>query len=245
MRDLVKPVRWTQPADTLMRTLEVVVLYPQLCAVLHVLEPFKKRPVEKLLLDRLPEPLNLSLRLRVVRLRPDVFDLHPVHLLLKLRLTAPARVLPAVVRQHLCRGLVLRCRPPEYLQHIVRFLRHVQPHACYKPGKIVYKADQVYALLPPRNHTDVRLPHQVRALYIRASFVVRPRGLCNPLRTRTRRFTCGKQRLLMQHPSHRLMTCLHKKHPLQNVRYPVHSMLRLGFLHRNYLLLYRGRQSPR
>jgi hypothetical protein len=183
MRDLVKPVRGTQPANALVRPLEVVVLYPQLCAVLHVLEPFEQRPVEKLLFDRLPEPLDLSLRLRVVRLRPDMLDLHPVHLLLKLRLTAPARVLPAVVRQHLCRSLVLRCRPPEYLQHIVGLLRHVKAQARYKPGKIVYKADQIHALLPPRNHTDVRLPHQVRALYVRSAFVVRLDGPCsNPLR---------------------------------------------------------------
>jgi hypothetical protein len=190
MRDLVKPVRWTQPADTLMRTLEVVVLYPQLCAVLHVLEPFKERPVEKLLLDRLPKPLDLSLCLRVVRLRPDVFDLHPVHLLLKLRLTAPARVLPPVIRQHLRRRFVLRCRPPEHLKHIVRLLRHVQTQTRHKPRKIVYKTDQIHALLPPRNHADVRLPHQVRALYIRSSFVVRLDGLYNTLRPL---LACGKQ----------------------------------------------------
>ncbi len=225
-----------------MWTLEVVVLYPQLRPVLHVLEPFKKRAAEKLLLDRLPEPFDLSLRLRVVRLRSDMLDLHPVHLLLKLRLTAPARVLPPVVRQHLYRGLVLRCRPPEHLQHVVRLLRHVQTQARHKPGKIVYKTDQVHALLPPRNHADVRLPHQVRALYIRPALVVRLDGLCNPLRPW---LALGQQGLLMQYPSHRLMTRLHEEHPFQNVRYPVNPMLRLGRLHRNYPLLYRSRKSPR
>jgi hypothetical protein len=137
------------------RTLEVVVLYPQFRAFLHVLEPLKQRPVEKLLLDRLPEPLDLALRLRVVRLRPDMPYLHPVHLLLELRNSAPARILPAVVRQHLCRRFVLRYRSPEHLQHIVRLLRHVQAKARYKPRKIVQKADQVHALLPPLYHADI------------------------------------------------------------------------------------------
>ncbi len=188
MRHLVKPVRGTQPADTLVRPLEVVILYPQLRTVLHVLEPLKERPVEKLLLYSLPEPFDLPLRLRVMRLRTDMPDLHPVHLLLKLRNSTPARVLPPVVRQHLYRGLVLRCRPAEHLQHVVGFLRHVKTKSSHKPGKIVYEADQVHALLPPRNHTDVRLPHQVRALYIRPAFVVRLDSLCNPLRPR---FTFG------------------------------------------------------
>jgi hypothetical protein len=37
------------------------------------------------------------------------------------------------------------------------------------------------------------------------------------------------------------MACLHEKHPLQHVRYPVDSMRRLGFLHCNYPFLDRCR----
>jgi len=229
-----------------MRTPEVVILYPQLRTVLHILEPFKKRTAEKLLFDRFPKPLDLSLCLRVVWLRPDMLDLHSVHLLLKLRVTAPARILPSVIRQHLRRDLVLRYSPPENLQHIVGLLRHVKAQARHKPRKIVYKADQIHALLPPRNHADVRLPHQVRTLDIRSSFVVSLGGPCsNPLRPRDWRFACRKQGLLMQHPPHRLMARLHEKHPLQHVRYPLHSMCRLGFLHCNYPFLYRSRQLHR
>jgi hypothetical protein len=111
MRHLVETIGRAKPANALMRSLEVVILDPQPRPVLHVLDAVEQRAGKKLLLDRFPEPLDLALCLRMVRLRTDMPDLHPVHLLLKLRLPAPARVLPTIVRQHFRWGLVLRCRP--------------------------------------------------------------------------------------------------------------------------------------
>jgi hypothetical protein len=111
MRHLVETIGRAKPANALMRSLEVIILDPQPRPVLHVLEPVKQRPCKKLLLDRFPEPLDFPLCLGMVRLRTDMPDLHPIHLLFKLRLAAPARVLPAIVRQHFRRGFVLRCRP--------------------------------------------------------------------------------------------------------------------------------------
>jgi len=149
-----------------MRPPKVVILDPQLCAVLHVLEPVEQCPGEKLLLDRLPEPLDLSLRLRVVRLRPDVPDLHPDHFLVELRMTPPTRVLPTVVRQYFRRRFVL-CHPTaEHLKNVVRLLRHVQPEAGDEPGEVINEPYQIHTLFLPRDDTDVRLPHQVRTLDI-------------------------------------------------------------------------------
>jgi hypothetical protein len=133
VRYLVKTVRRAQTADALVRPPEIVILHPQLRTLLHILEPRKLRTAEKLLLDRLPEPLDFALRLRMVRLRTDVPDFHPVHLFLELRLTSPTRILTAVVRQHLRGRLVLRYRPPEHLKHVVRLLRHIQAKSRYKP----------------------------------------------------------------------------------------------------------------
>lgn len=171
MRYLVETIGRTKPAYALMRPLEVIILKPQPRPVLHVLEPIKQRPGKKLLLDRLPEPLDLSLGLRVVRLRTDMPDLHPVHLFLELRLPAPARVLPTIVRQHFRGGLVLRYCPAEHLQNIVRLLRHIQPKPRHKSRIIVQETDQVNALLLPRNYADVRLPHQMRTLDIGTAFL--------------------------------------------------------------------------
>jgi hypothetical protein len=167
MRHLVKPVRWTQPADSLMRALEVVILHPQLRSILHVLKAFEQSPAEKLLLDRLPEPFDLPLRLRVVWLRSDMFYLHPDHLLLKLRLTSPTCVLPTVISQQLFWNFVFRCGTSQHFQNIVRLLRHIQTQPCDKTGKIIQKPYQINTLLPPSNHADIRLPHQMRALHIR------------------------------------------------------------------------------
>jgi len=68
VRYLVEPVRRAQATDTLVRAPEVVILHPQLRTLLHVLKSLEERPAEKLLLDRLPEPFDLPLCLRVVRL---------------------------------------------------------------------------------------------------------------------------------------------------------------------------------
>ena len=216
MRHFIEAIGRAKPANALMRPLEVIVLKPQPRPVLHVFESVKQGAGKELLLDGLPEPFDFPLRLGVVRLRTDMPDLHPGHLLLKLRLPTPTRVLSSVVRQHLGLGLVLGHRSTEHLQHIVRLLRHIQPEPRDKTRIIVDETYEVNALFFPRIDADVRLPHQMRSLYIGTAFlgrfIVRLRR--PPLRPGFRLRLWRQQSLLMKHSPDSLMTCLHEKHPL-------------------------------
>lgn len=63
-----------QPAQRLMRPLEVVVPHPQAKPPLQVIEVGKHRLDQVLLPQRLPETLHLAQRLRVLRSAPDVPD---------------------------------------------------------------------------------------------------------------------------------------------------------------------------
>jgi hypothetical protein len=109
--DLKKPVRRAQPADALMRPLVVVILDPQRGALYRLLEAVKLRPLQKLRENRLPEPLDLAKRHRVVGTRADVSDPVLFHLLLEAGLAPPVGVLPAVVGKHLPRNPVVGHRP--------------------------------------------------------------------------------------------------------------------------------------
>jgi hypothetical protein len=60
-------VRRTLPIQSLMLTLEIVILHPQAYALLEVLQVAECRLGQKLLFDGLPEPLYLPLCLRMVR----------------------------------------------------------------------------------------------------------------------------------------------------------------------------------
>jgi hypothetical protein len=96
-------VRRHQPPDPLVRPEEVVVrdvVGDPLARVTHVLE---LHPLDQLALDRLPQPLALAHRFRVVGARHHVPDAELPEQLLEFRLAAPREELPPLVAQDLAR----------------------------------------------------------------------------------------------------------------------------------------------
>lgn len=110
-------IRWDEPADALMRPLEVVRVDVEPEAPLTVREIREDRPAQKLVPKRLPEALDLAERLRMLRSRLHVANPFAPQLLLELCLAAPRRVLPAVVGQKLARRAVVGDPAPERLHH--------------------------------------------------------------------------------------------------------------------------------
>lgn len=101
-------IRRHQAIDALMRSLKVVVLDEERDSPQPVGKVGEHRLAEKLLPQRLPEALDLSERLRVLRPALAVLDPPPAQELLKFGLAAPGGVLPALIRQHLARLAILR-----------------------------------------------------------------------------------------------------------------------------------------
>ena len=120
--DREEPIRRTKPLDPLVRSLVVVVLDPVADSFLSTLEGVEPRPLQELLPDRFPEPLDLPERHRMMRRAAQVMDPVLGQLHLKTRLPVPRRVLPPVVREHLLRHPVGAHRPPVHLQHVLRRL---------------------------------------------------------------------------------------------------------------------------
>jgi len=141
--DLKEAVCRTKSPDPLVRPLVVVVLDPQRGARHRLLEAVKLRPLQKLPQHRLPEPLDLAQRHRVMRPGADVFNPVFRQLLLKAGLAPPVGVLPAIVGQHLLGNSVLSHRPPVGLQHVLGGLAAVQPQGRHVAAVIVDEADQV------------------------------------------------------------------------------------------------------
>lgn len=115
-------VRRHEPLDALVRPLEVVGVDEQPESPRAVVEVREDRPRQELLPQRLPEPLDLAQRLRVLRAALHVPDPLAPELLLELRLAPPRRVLPALVREDLLWRPVRRDRAPERLEHERRTL---------------------------------------------------------------------------------------------------------------------------
>lgn len=121
-RRLEEAVRRDQTVERLMRSLEVVVAEEMLEALLRVAHVREHGPAEKLVPQRLPEPLDLAERLRVLRPTANVVNPHARQRLLELRLAAPHGVLPSVVGQHFRRLAVCRHAAFERLHHQRGFL---------------------------------------------------------------------------------------------------------------------------
>ena len=151
----------TQPLQGLMGPPVVIVLHPQPDPLAGRLEAVELRAHQELLPDGFPEAFDLAQGHGMVRAAFDV--VHP--LLPQLRLEpggpAPARVLAALIGEHLFGRAVLRHRPAEHLQHVFRRLaaEHVQPH--HVTGVIVEKADEVGILAAQPEGEDVGLPQLV------------------------------------------------------------------------------------
>jgi hypothetical protein len=123
--DLKEPVRRTKPSDALMGSFVVIVLNPHRGAFHRLLEAVKLRPLQKLPQDRLPEPLDLAQRHRVVRSGADMPNTVFLQLLLEAGLTPPVGVLPSVVGQHLLGDPVVGRRPTVGLKHMLGGLASV------------------------------------------------------------------------------------------------------------------------
>lgn len=106
-----------QTVERLMWTLKVVVREVVLEPALRVDEVREDRAAQKLVPQGLPEALDLTERLRMLRSTADVLDAVALEGLLEFGPPAPHRVLPAVVRQHFLRLTVRRDAALEGLHH--------------------------------------------------------------------------------------------------------------------------------
>jgi hypothetical protein len=156
------PVGRAQAANTLVRTLVVVILHPLPDTFLCVLKTAELRTAQKLQEYRLPEPLDLAQRHRVVGLRFDVVDTVFLQLRLKPAGPSPRRVLTSVVRQHLFRRVILRGCPAVHLDNVLRSLAPEQIKTRDIPGIIVDIPDQKGVPAAKTKRKYVRLPELVR-----------------------------------------------------------------------------------
>jgi len=188
-----------QPADPLVRPAEVVRLDKQPDATLAVRVVRKYRAREKLLPQRLPEALDLSQRLRMVRTALQVLDPLTPKLLAKFRLATPGDVLAPLVREHLARRPVLRDPSCQSLHHQRRALM-VRDHQRHQvPRVVVHERGHVQPLVSTQQkREDVRLPQLIRLGALKGSL--------RRLRLGRRRGHCLEHPFLVQNPPHRLLS---------------------------------------
>jgi hypothetical protein len=229
------PVSRAQAAQPLVRPLVVVILHPLPDTLLSVLETCELRSAQELHEDRLPEPLDLAKRHRVVRPRFDV----PNTVLLQLRFKPagppPRRVLTPVVSQHLARRVVLRYRSPVHLDHVLARLAPEQIQASNITGIIVDIPDQKGVPAPKTKRENVRLPELVRRGPLEKS---RTSDITLSLFCRGREL----ERRAMERSAYRLRARPEKKHSLQKLGYAFDAELRVGLLDIDDLLPDRQRQ---
>ena len=141
--DRKEPVRRTQPVQPLVRSLVIIILDPPADPFPRRLEVGELRPREELLPDRLPEPLDLPQRHRMMRRAANV--MHPVFLQLphEGRAPAPAHVLPPVIREHFTRNSITAHAPPVHFQYVIAGLAPEYLQRRDVPRMVVDKPDQV------------------------------------------------------------------------------------------------------
>jgi hypothetical protein len=189
-----EPIGRHEALDALMGALKVVVLDKQGQSAQAVSEVGKHRLAQKLLPQRLPEPLDLAERLRMLRSALAVRDTVSAQLLLELRFATPRRVLPTLIGEHLARLSVLGDTPLERLHDQARLLvmGHRPRHQVARV--VVHEADEVHALMASQlEGEDVALPELVWLGALEAS---------HWLVTRRRRLLFDEQPLLVQDASH-------------------------------------------
>ena len=165
----------------------------------------------------------------------EVMDTVALQHLLEMRLAAPVRVLPAIVRQHLLGYPVFPRRTPVYLHHVLRRLRTVESQSHHVPGIIVNEPDQVGHLSAQMKRKNVALPHLVRRAALEKT---RLRGIT------LRLLLCHRHHLFgVQRPPYRTRARRQEKHPPQQLRDPLHPKLGIRPLDLNDLRLDR-RQCP-
>jgi hypothetical protein len=147
-------VRRDEPAERLVRPLEVVAVDEEREPSRAVGEVREHRPREQLLPQRLPESLDLPERLRVLRPALHVPDPLPAQFLLELRRPAPSGVLAALVGQDLARRPVRGDPAVERLHHEPRSLvvRDRVPHD--EPRVVVHEPGEVEPLVAPEQERE-------------------------------------------------------------------------------------------
>lgn len=188
-------VRGHEPRERLVRALEVVTVDEE-CEPAHEIgEICEDRPAEELVPERLPKPFRFAERLRVLRAAANVPNSVLAECALEVRLTAPGRVLPPVVRQNLLRRPVRREAQLQRLHHelgalmVRRRVRHDETRV------VVHEHRHVHALMASeQKREDVRLPELIRLRPLEAALRV-----CPFLHPRRRGWN---QALLVQDASH-------------------------------------------
>ena len=230
--DSEEPIRRTDPVDSLVGSFVVVELHPVGYALPGFLEVGELRTVQEVLEYRLPEPLDLPERHRMVWLAPDVFYSVLGKFHFKLRGAAPRRVLPPVVGEHLLRHAVFGHRLPVHFEHVLGGLAREEPQSDDVSRMVVDEPDQIR--LPPAEpeREDVALPHLVRRRTLEKTrpdhvlFAFLPGGLV------------FQQLVLVKRLTHRLRARLHAEEPSQHVRDPLDPERLVFLFHLDDLRLY-------
>lgn len=123
-------------------------LYEQPHAVLTVLEVRKHGAREELLPHRLPEPLDLPARLRMMGSALDVRDPVTMQLRLELRGAAPRGVLPTLIGENLARRSVVGNPSRQRLEHQRTTLMMGNRQADQITRVIVQESRNVQPLVP-------------------------------------------------------------------------------------------------
>jgi hypothetical protein len=235
--DPEEAVRRRHPLQRLVGAFVVVVFDPIGDALARLFKGVEPRPAQKLVFERLPEPLDLAQRHRMMRRAADVVDVVPLEFLLELRHPAPAGVLPAVVRQHLLRRPERARRLTVHLHHVLARLAAVHTQPGDVARVVVDEPDDVGHLAQDREVGDVRLPHLVGRRGLEAPWR-RLRFLPHP------GFRCPDPRHL-QVLAHRFRTGLEAEHPAEDLRDPLATVLRILSLQLDDLRLdRRGHPGP-
>jgi hypothetical protein len=165
-------VRRHQSIQRLVRPLEVVPFDEERQPSLAIREVREDRAAQEFLPQRLPESLDLSERLRVLRPTLEVPDPILAQPLLKLRLSAPGSVLPPLVRQDLLRSAKGRDPSLQRFQHDRPFLMVRQRESHDETRVVVHEGRQIEPLMASeQKREDVRLPQLIRRRALEA-----PRG---------------------------------------------------------------------
>jgi len=169
-------IRRHQPAQRLVRPLEVVRVDEERQPPLQIVEVGKHRPREKLVPQRLPEALHLAERLRMLWTTLHVRDSLAPKRFFEFRRAAPRRVLAALVGQDLPRRAECRDALVQRIHHQRRLLVVRQRVRHQKPRVVVHERRQVHALVSPQEkREDVRLPELVRLGALEAPLRMLPR----------------------------------------------------------------------
>ncbi len=208
-----------------MRPLKVVMLNEQRHPTLAILEVRKYGARQKLLPHRLPEPLNLSAGLRMMRATLHMRDPLPTQLPLKLRRASPGGILSSLIGQDLPRCSILGNPARQSLQHqcAALMMRHTQTHQITRV--IIQKCRHVHPLVSSQQEREqIRLPQLIRLGTLESM-----RGGLWLLAHRRPRL---HDSLGVQHPAHGRLGGSDPQKALHQIPYPPRPGLRLLRLRR-------------